>query len=234
MGEQGCARSNLDEYSRPALKRLLQALHEQDGLAHVAPPVTRIEEAALRRLAGNGGDKRLFARVGDHAAEVGEKRRLDRVHQFAMERIGQVELARARIVRARNIRQQFQGRCRAGNGKSTRTVMRGKRKPGNLGRECLGCFARTENDSHTADAVCDLLMQAAEVNHANGGFEVENAGGLGCGHLSDAVAEREIGNKPLLVQREIRRALDRKNQRLRNAGSCEPVSEILREHLRLE
>lgn len=98
----------------------------------------------------------------------------------------------------------------------------------------LGRLTRTENDSHAAGAIRDLLMQAAEVDDANRGFQLENAGGLRCGDLAYAVAEHEIGNKPLPFQGEIRRALDGENQRLRNAGLCEPLSQVVGEHLRLE
>src|SRR3954454_22251573 len=127
-------------------------------------------------------------------------------------------------MRARNVRQNFQGGCRAGNGKPTWIVMRRNRQPGNLACKRLGRLTRTENDSHAAGAIRDLLMQAAEVDDANRGFQLENAGGLRWRNLAYTVSEHESRTSPLPFQRKIRRALDGENQRLRNAGLCEPLS----------
>ena len=66
------------------LQRLLQALHEQDGLANIPPPVTRIEDVAIERLAGDGGEEDLLALLRDDSVEIGEKRGFDRVHHLAV------------------------------------------------------------------------------------------------------------------------------------------------------
>src|SRR4051812_6048292 len=60
----------------------------------------------------------------------------------------------------------------------------------------LGRLTRTENDSHAAGAIRDLLMQAAEVDDANRGFQLENAGGLRCGALAYAVPSIRSGTSP--------------------------------------
>src|SRR5262249_10069358 len=91
-----------------------------------------------------------------------------------------------------------------------------------------------EYDRHAAVIVGKLLVKAAAMDHAHGVGNREAASRFGRGNLADAVAEHDGGRKSELAERGGRRALDREDQRLRDARELETLGQIVGEHRVLE
>ena len=234
MRQQGRARADLDEDAGALAGRLLQRLAEAHGLADVAPPVAGAELGAGEHRAGYGRDHGGVTGRRLEPVEVAQQRTLGRIHQAAVEGVFEIELAPAAALARQRLHRGLDIGLGAGHRDRLGAVIGSDVEGGIVGEERLHLLGRSEQHGHGAEAARRFLVLAAVEDHPHRLFQAQDAGGLGRGDLADAVAEHVAGREALGAQGRGRGALDREDQRLRDAGQRETRVEILGEHRFLE
>ena len=125
MRQQRRPWADLDEDAGALAGRFLDSLAEAHRLADVAPPIAGVELPALQHGPGHGGDHGNRAGMRLQSCEIAQQRLLGRVHQPAVEGVGEVELATTAAL----ARQRLHGRVdigdRARHGDGLRAVIGG-------------------------------------------------------------------------------------------------------------
>jgi len=227
VGHQGRARADLDEDAGAAAGRVLHGLAEAHRLADVAPPVAGAEMGAVEHAARDGGDHRGGAGLGLQPREVAQQRLLGRIHQPAVEGVGEVELAAAAALARQGLEGGVDVGHRPGDRDGLGAVVGGDVEGRVILEEGLDLLGRHQQHRHGALAVRRLLVVAAVVDDADRVLQAEDPGGLGGRDLAHAVSEDVGRDQALRLERGRRGALDGEDQRLGDAGQREALVEVV-------
>ena len=189
-------RADLDECVDAVLDRGFHGGLKAYRLAHVAPPVLRVELVCAGRLAG---DRRVHRGLAGARRDAGEARaqfRCERIHLARMERVVDMQSAseRSRRIGTEQLHQALDLIWRAAHSDQVGAVDRRdfQREPG-LAEEAPRGFRSEPHRRHRAFPTRGLLQPAAMMDDRDGVGECEGARNIGSGHFADAVPDHRLG-----------------------------------------
>ena len=201
-------RAEFEEDLSATACELVDGWREQYGLAHVAPPVGRVELLAVEAVAGDGRKEGDVRRLRSDVCERPEQFPFDRLHLVGVERVVDAQPAHEVVSLLELLDDRPERLGVAGECDHRRAVDHRNLDARALVADVAARLGCRDADGHHAPAAAGRLLEAAAVDDdLDRVAERVDAGDVGRGDLADAVADdfrrRDAPRLPQLGQCEL-------------------------------
>ena len=171
-------RADFDEHAAAQADEPRHRIGHAHRLAHVAPPVVRIEPGVIDRVAGDGGHERRTARGRRRqAGQAARQTAFDRIHLTAVECVVEIELPEEHAARLDVVAHAVEVAHAARDGHVGRAVDAGDFDvDGQLAQHASHVRMRQGHRRHAAGTTGEPLRGTARTDDAHGLIEIERTG----------------------------------------------------------